>query len=90
MAHVEIYTKPLCGYCRRAKNLLNQEGVEFEEIDLSEQPGREKEMIRRAQGRRTVPQIFINDQPVGGSDDLAVLVEADKLDQLLNQQEDNQ
>ena len=82
-AKVEIYSSPWCGYCYRAKQLLEDKGVAFTEIDLDEQPGRRQEMVQRAQGRTTVPQIFINGKWVGGSDDLYALEKAGKLDPLL-------
>jgi glutaredoxin 3 len=83
MPLVEIYTTPWCGYCRAAKSLLDRKGVSFTEIDLSENPARRQEMLKRAGGRWTVPQIFIGDTHVGGSDDLHALDRAGKLDPLL-------
>ena len=83
MAKVEIYSTMWCPYCARARALLERKGVEFVEIDLMEQPGRRDEMIRRASGRTTVPQIFIDGVHVGGSDELAALDRAGKLDPLL-------
>lgn len=83
MALVEIYTTPICPYCLRAKRLLERKGVPFVEIDLWQEPGRREEMIRRAGGRRTVPQIFIDGRSVGGSDDLHALDARGKLDPLL-------
>ena len=83
MKPVEIYTSPLCGFCHAAKRLLNQKGVEFSEIDVLMQPGRKQEMIARANGGRTVPQIFIGDMHVGGCDDLHALERAGQLDALL-------
>lgn len=83
MQHVEIYTTPLCGYCHAAKRLLTAKGASFTEIDLSRQPERRDEMLSRANGRRTVPQIFIGATHVGGSDDLHALDRAGKLDALL-------
>lgn len=83
MARVEIYTKYLCPYCARAKALLTSKGVAFEEIDITMDSVRRSEMIGRSQGRSTVPQIFINDQHVGGSDDLAALDGRGGLDPLL-------
>lgn len=84
MHKVEIYTSPLCGYCHRAKHLLSQKGVSYVEIDLSSQPERRAEMMQRANGGRTVPQIFIGDTHVGGSDDLHALEQTGKLDALLS------
>ncbi|UWR07368.1 MULTISPECIES: glutaredoxin 3 [Ruegeria] len=83
MKPVVIYTSPLCGFCHAAKRLLNQKGVAFEEIDVLMNPKRKPEMIQRAGGRRTVPQIFIGDTHVGGCDDLYELEQAGKLDPLL-------
>ncbi|WP_170420991.1 glutaredoxin 3 [Ruegeria arenilitoris] len=83
MKPVVIYTSPLCGFCQAAKRLLNQKGVAFEEIDVLMNPKRKPEMIQRAGGRRTVPQIFIGDTHVGGCDDLYELEQAGKLDPLL-------
>ena len=83
MQPVEIYTSPLCGYCHAAKRLLTQKGVSFSEIDIMAQPDRKPEMISRANGRRTVPQIFIGETHVGGCDDLYALESAGKLDTLL-------
>ena len=83
MAKVEIYTKAFCPYCSRATNLLTGKGVDFEEIDLTMGGPRRAEMIDRAGGRTTVPQIFIDGQHVGGSDDLALLEREGKLDAML-------
>ncbi|MBL3703505.1 glutaredoxin 3 [Sulfitobacter sp. BDSS02] len=83
MKQVEIYTSPLCGFCHAAKRLLNEKGVNFSEIDVLAQPDRKPEMIQRANGGRTVPQIFIGDTHVGGCDDLYALDRAGKLDSLL-------
>jgi glutaredoxin 3 len=80
---VEIYTTPLCGYCHAAKRLLKAKGAAFTEIDLSTQPGRRAEMMQRSNGGRTVPQIFIGGQHVGGCDDLHALDHAGRLDVLL-------
>lgn len=83
MKPVEIYTSPLCGFCHAAKRLLTQKGVEFHEIDVLAQPDRKVEMIDRANGGRTVPQIFVGETHVGGCDDLYALDRAGKLDPLL-------
>jgi glutaredoxin 3 len=83
MARVEIYTTPLCGYCHAAKALLRRKGVAFIEYDLAAQPELRAEMVARANGRRTVPQIFINGAHVGGSDELHALDRAGGLDPLL-------
>ncbi|MEM6375401.1 MAG: glutaredoxin 3 [Pseudomonadota bacterium] len=83
MKSVEIYTSPLCGFCHSAKRLLSGKGVGFSEINVALSPDRKAEMIHRAGGRRTVPQIFIDGQHVGGCDDLYALEQAGKLDSLL-------
>jgi glutaredoxin 3 len=83
MKQVEIYTSPLCGYCHAAKRLLSQKGVSFAEIDVWSAPDRKPEMIQRANGGRTVPQIFIGGTHVGGCDDLYALDRAGKLDAML-------
>ena len=83
MKPVEIYTSPLCGYCHAAKRLLTQKGVSFSEVNVLAEPGRKAEMMQRSNGGRTVPQIFIGDTHVGGSDELHALDRAGKLDALL-------
>lgn len=83
MQAVEIYTSPLCGFCHAAKRLLTQKGVTFSEIDVLANPARKPEMIQRANGGRTVPQIFVGQIHVGGCDDLYALEQAGKLDALL-------
>ena len=86
MQPVEIYTSPLCGFCHAAKRLLNEKGVSFAEVDVLAQPERKSEMIERANGGRTVPQIFIGDTHVGGCTDLMELEQRGKLDELLKGQ----
>ncbi|MGY9107119.1 MAG: glutaredoxin 3 [Alphaproteobacteria bacterium] len=83
MSKVEIYTSPFCGFCHRAKSLLSTKGVDFKEIDVMMSPGLKQGMVERANGSRTVPQIFIDDAHVGGCDDLFALEAAGKLDQML-------
>lgn len=83
MAKVEIYTSPLCGYCHAAKRLLNSKGVAFEETDVLSDPGKKAEMMQRANGGRTVPQIFIDGTHIGGFDDMNAMERAGKLDPLL-------
>ncbi len=83
MAKIEIYSKFLCGFCARAKNLLAAKGAEFEEFDITMDAEKRAEMIQRSQGRTTVPQIFIDGRHIGGSDDLAALERDGKLDPLL-------
>jgi glutaredoxin 3 len=83
MAEIEIYTTMLCPYCHRAKSLLDSKGVRYKEIDVSYDPDGRKAMTERAGGRTTVPQIFIDGRPIGGSDELAALDDEGKLDRLL-------
>lgn len=83
MKPIEIYTSPLCGFCHAAKRLLKEKGAKFSEVNVLAQPGRKAEMIKRANGGRTVPQIFIGDTHVGGCDELYALERAGKLDKLL-------
>lgn len=83
MPQIDIYTSPLCGFCHAAKRLLTSKGASFTEIDVWANPDRKPEMIQRANGGRTVPQIFIDGAHVGGCDDLYALDRAGKLDPLL-------
>ncbi len=83
MPKVEIYTKFMCPYCTRAKSLLSAKGVSFEEHDITMGGPKRQEMLDRSKGKSTVPQIFIGDTHVGGSDDLAALDRGGKLDALL-------
>lgn len=83
MAKVEVYSSMLCGYCYRAKKLLEQKGVEFTEIDVMVNPSRRAEMVKRTGGRNSVPQIFIDGRHIGGCDDLYALESSKKLDGLL-------
>jgi glutaredoxin 3 len=84
MAKIEIYTTPFCGYCARAKGLLDQKGAAYEEMDVMMDEKKRTEMRERSK-RSTVPQIFINGQHIGGSDELVALEQAGKLDPLLAQ-----
>lgn len=83
MKPVEIYTKAFCGYCARAKALLESKGVAYEEYDITMGGPKRAEMNERSNGGMTVPQIFIDGAHIGGSDDLAALERAGKLDALL-------
>lgn len=83
MAKIEIYTKAFCGYCARAKALLDRKGADYEEFDLTMGGPKRAEMIQRANGGTTVPQIFIDGEHIGGSDDLAALEREGRLDALL-------
>jgi glutaredoxin 3 len=80
---VLIYTKTTCPFCVRAKALLAKKGAAFQEIEITDNPARRSEMIEKAKGRTTVPQIFINGQHIGGCDDLHALEDQGKLDALL-------
>ena len=80
---VEIYTKMYCGYCARAKRLLSEKGVAFEEYDITLGGPKRAEMLERKPDAMTVPQIFIDGKAIGGSDDLARLEREGKLDTLL-------
>lgn len=83
MTRILLYTTPFCGYCRAAKRLLTDKALHFEEIDVSFDHDKRAEMIDRAQGARTVPQIFIHGRHVGGYDELAMLEREGKLDDWL-------
>jgi glutaredoxin 3 len=83
MPRIEIFTTPWCPYCLAAKRLLQRKGVSFEETDVSGSAELRSEMMRRAGGRHTVPQIFIGGKHVGGSDDLHALDREGRLDPLL-------
>jgi len=85
MARVEIYTKAFCSYCARAKRLLEEKGAAYEEFEISMGGARRAEMLARANGRTTVPQIFIDGHHVGGSDDLQALDRNGQLDPMLAQ-----
>ena len=84
MRRVTIYTTPICPYCVRAKHLLKEKGASFEEVDVFMDMDARVEMEKRS-GRRTVPQIFVGEVHVGGSDDLAALEQAGRLDPLLKE-----
>ena len=78
-----LYTKPFCGYCAAAKSLLQEKGVAWREIDIAADDAQRDEMVRRT-GRRSVPQIFIGDEHIGGFDELAALDQQGKLDAMLH------
>ena len=86
MPAITLYTTPFCPYCFMAKRLLKEKGAEFEEIDVMMHPKRKSEMVGRAGGRTSVPQIFIGETHIGGCDDLMALDGAGKLDPLLQQE----
>lgn len=83
MPKIEVYATATCPYCHRARALLDKKGLSYELIDVGRAPERRAEMTRRAAGRRTVPQIFIDGTGIGGSDDLHALEQAGKLDAML-------
>ena len=83
MKSVTIYTGPLCNYCEAAKRLLTRNKVEYKEIDISKVDGAMDEMIKKANGKRTIPQIFFDDQHMGGYDDVRALEKENKLQDLL-------
>jgi glutaredoxin 3 len=85
MPEIEVYTTPICPYCLSAKELLRRKGLPFLEINVAGEPQRRAEMIARANGRTTVPQIFVGDRHLGGCDDLYALEEAGELDRLLTE-----
>lgn len=82
MAEVVVYRTPFCSYCFRVKHLLERKGVPFQEVDVSDDPGKRKWLLDVTR-QRTVPQVFINGKPVGGFDDLARLDRSGDLDRLL-------
>jgi len=84
MKKVDIYTGILCGYCNAAKKLLEKKNISFNEIDISSNPDQMEIMLKRSNGARTVPQIFIGDHHVGGYDELRDLENKNQLDKLLN------
>ncbi len=83
MPKVEVYATRSCPFCHSARALLDRKGVAYDLIDVGAAPERRSEMTQRAMGRRTVPQIFIDGQPMGGSDDIHALDRQGKLDALL-------
>ena len=83
MKKVVIYTGPICNYCSAAKHLLSKKKVQYEEIDIGEDIEKREEMLKKSNGAKTVPQIFIGDYHVGGNRELQVLERQGKLDNLL-------
>jgi glutaredoxin 3 len=83
MANVEIYVTTYCPYCVKAKRLLDAKDVDYTVIDVTNDDAAREELVAKSGGRRTVPQIFINGQAIGGSDDLHALEEKGELDKLL-------
>ncbi|EIL94227.1 MULTISPECIES: glutaredoxin 3 [Rhodanobacter] len=85
MSKIEVYSTAVCPYCVSAKNLLKSKGLEWTEVRVDADPAQRDAMLARSGGRRTVPQIFVNDQHVGGYDDLVAADRSGKLAQLLEQ-----
>jgi glutaredoxin 3 len=83
MADVVIYTRPFCGYCARALGLLNKKGIAFTEIDAGMDPDKRREMVQRAGGRSTYPQIFVGGRHIGGCDEMMALERSGELDPML-------
>ncbi|HID36201.1 MAG TPA: glutaredoxin 3 [Ghiorsea sp.] len=83
-AKIEVYSGDFCPYCVRAKSLLKQRGLSFIEYNVQQEPGKHAEMMKRSHGGRSIPQIFINDQHVGGCDELVALDKQGKLDAWVN------
>lgn len=83
MAKVEVYSTDYCPYCTKAKTLLEMKGVAYEEIDVTGDDAARDALVKKAEGRKTVPQIFINDKPIGGFDDLNALNSSGELETLL-------
>jgi len=83
MAKIEVYSTRVCPYCVRAKDLLKRKGVAFSEVDVSDDDDARMALVKRADGRRTVPQIFIDGVGIGGYDDMAALDRAGKLDAMI-------
>ena len=86
MPEIQMYTSAVCAYCEAAKRLLKSRGLEWREIRIDTDPAHLREMLERSHGRRTVPQIFINGQHVGGFDELAAANHDGRLDALLGQE----
>lgn len=84
MPKIEVYTTTYCPYCVRAKQFLDIKDLDYTEIDVTNDDTARANLVAKAEGRRTVPQIFINDTPIGGYDDLRALEESGRLDQMLN------
>ena len=84
MKSVTIYTGPLCNYCDAAKRLLARNNIDYKEINIATVDGAMDEMIKKANGKRTIPQIFFDDQHIGGYDETRALEKEDKLQDLLN------
>ena len=83
MKNITMYTGPLCNFCEAAKRLFARNNLEFEEIDISTKDGLRDEMIKKANGKRTIPQIFFDDQHIGGYDEVRALEKENKLQDLL-------
>ena len=88
MAHVDIYTTPSCPFCVRAKRLLDARGIDYDEIDVADDPTLRADLVRRT-GRRTVPQNFIDGEPIGGFEELAALDASTRLADLVDDDGDD-
>ena len=84
MKNITMYTGPLCNFCDAAKRLLSRNNLKYEEIDISTKDGLRDEMIKKANGKRTIPQIFFDDQHIGRYDEVRALEKENKLQDLLN------
>ena len=84
MKNITMYTGPLCNFCDAAKRLFARNNLSYKEIDISTKDGLREEMIKKANGKRTIPQIFFDDQHIGGYDEVRALEKANKLKDLLN------
>ena len=83
MKNITMYTGPMCNFCDAAKRLFSRNNLKYEEIDISTKVGLRDEMIKKANGKRTIPQIFFDDQHIGGYDDVRALEKENKLQDLL-------
>ena len=83
MKKITMYTGPMCNFCEAAKRLLSRNNVVFSEIDISKVDGAKDEMIKKSNGKKTIPQIFFNDQHIGGYDEVRALEKENKLQDLL-------
>jgi len=83
MAEVTLYTKDYCPYCKAAKALLSEKGIDFTDIDVTHDEAKQQEMLAKSEGRTSVPEIFINGKLIGGFDDMKALDESGELDKLL-------
>ena len=83
MKNIIMYTGPMCNFCDAAKRLFSRNNIKYEEIDITSKDGLRDEMIKKSNGRRTIPQIFFDDQHIGGYDDIRALEKENKLQEML-------